>query len=350
MLQKDHQNRVPNEIQQQIADFERKEGFKSVLFEEEALRRGHQVRRLTFDTMVVTIENSELVFKDMNGPFSSAAMQEVCDNKFVARSFVRETGINVPLSSYIHLNHPSDFLKFTEEAGYPVVIKPNNLARGQGVFMNIDSDERLVSSLKKLSELVQTPHEKILIEKQYMGNDFRFFVVCGKVISVTKRARASVVGDGIHSVRELVDIKNDLRRKNRNLRDCPIPTDLKSFNRLVREGKSLEFIPSNEEVVVLRDESNISHGGDSIDFTDSVHQDYKKIAASAVQAFPGLHYAGVDVIAEDITQKPTSTNYVVTEVEFSPGPISMYPWKGQPRDMASPILDFYESCVKEGKL
>lgn len=51
------------------------------------------------------------------------------------------------------------------------------------------------------------------------------------------------------------------------------------------------------------------------------------------------------MIAEDITVEPTEDNHVVTEVEFSPGPLSMFPWEGPPRDMAGPILDFYEKTL-----
>ena len=49
------------------------------------------------------------------------------------------------------------------------------------------------------------------------------------------------------------------------------------------------------------------------------------------------------MILEDITEAPTPENHVVTEVEFSPGPVSMFPWSGEVRDMPGPILDFYES-------
>lgn len=332
-----------DDAQQKQADYERKEGFKSVLLEEEALRRGYPVRRLTFDTMIITIGNSDLLFKDMNGPSSSAAIQEICDNKYVARTLVSESGVNVPKSAYIRLNQTEDFIRFARQIEYPVVIKPNNLSRGEGVFLNIDSDEALEHHLAKIADLVPDPQENILIEKQYMGDDFRFFIVQNQVISVTKRARASVVGDGRHTIHELIKLKNEVRKQNRNLKECLIPTDCDVFNRLIREGKSPDAIPSDKEVVILRDESNISHGGDSIDYTDAVHPDYHEIALKTIQSIPGLHYAGLDIIAKDITEAPTKDNYVVTEVEFSPGPISMYPWEGEAREMAAPILDYYET-------
>jgi D-alanine-D-alanine ligase-like ATP-grasp enzyme len=108
-----------------------------------------------------------------------------------------------------------------------------------------------------------------------------------------------------------------------------------------RQGKSLEYVPSDGEVVVLRDESNLSAGGDSIDFTESAAIGFNDIAKKAIKAIPGLKYAGVDIITKDILQDPTDDNYVVTEVEFSPAPLSMFPLYGEPRDMAGSILDYY---------
>lgn len=236
--------------------------------------------------MILRLADSELLFKDMNGPSSSAAIQEVCDNKYSTRSLVSKSGVTVPKSSFIPLYQTTEFIHFAEKADYPVVIKPNNLARGQGVFINIDSEKLLKQQLDELASIVENSHEKVLIEKQYMGDDYRFFVLENKLISVTKRARANVTGDGKHTILELIEKKNRLREKNRYLRDCLIPTDITELNRLEREGKLLDYVPPKDERVVLRDESNIAQGGDCIDFTDQVHPDYHEIAIKTIQSIP----------------------------------------------------------------
>lgn len=334
-------------VEQMQKNWEYKEGLKSRLIEAEALKRGYPVRRLSFDTTILTIKGQACLFKDMNGPLSSAAMNEVVDNKYLARTLVKEQDISVPESMYIKISEQDKIKECVQRVGFPIVIKPNNLARGMGVFVNVNSDERLKECLTLISSIVGNEHEKILLEKQFIGDDYRLFVVDGRVIAVSKRARANVEGDGMHTIEELIEEKNKKRLLNPSMRDYLIPKDLTQLNRLNREGKALDFVPDEGEIVVLRDESNIANGGESIDYTDTAHPDFKDIAIRAVQAIPGLHYAGIDIIAKDITEQADTSNYVLTEVEFSPGPVSVFPWIGEPIDMAGPVIDFYEKRVSK---
>ena len=322
-------------------EFESREGLKSKLLEEAALKRGYTVRRLSFDTMILTIKGKDLLFRDMNGPLSSAAMMRVVDDKYAARSLIKDQGIRTPESTFIRIFERDDFRSFANKIGYPVVLKPNNLSRGEGVYTSIDSDESLDEHLEKISGLIGNETDRILIEKQFTGDDYRFFVVDGDVLAASKRARANVVGDGEHTVLELIQAKNRLRSKDRDLMNFLIPTDGSKLGRLYREGRTLDTIPDDGERIIIRDESNIASGGEGIDYTDTAHEKFKEIAVQAVQSIPGFQYGGVDIIAEDITRAPDPDNYVVTEVEFSPGPLSMFHWEGENRDMAKPILDFY---------
>ena len=329
------------ELEKAEEDYKLKEGMKSELLEEAAVKRGYKVERLNFDTMILTLNGKELLFRDMNGPLSSAAMMHIVDDKHHARGLVKKQNISTPESTYLRIFERDEFKAFAKKIGYPVVLKPNNLSRGEGVYTNIDSDESLDQNLDKISQLIGNETERILIEKQFIGDDYRFFVVDGEVLAVSKRARANVIGDGKHTVLELIQEKNKLRSQDRDLKHYLIPTDEGKLGRLYREGRTLETIPAEDEHVIIRDESNIASGGEGIDFTGTAHKGFKDIAVRAVQAIPGFHYGGVDIIADDITASPTSSNYVVTEVEFSPGPLSMFHWKGKDRDMANPVLDFY---------
>lgn len=332
------------EIEANRKAWEEKEGLKSSVIEAEAKKRGYHTVRLNFDTIIITIDNKPLLFRDMNGPLSSSAMNVLIDDKHLSRVLVKQAGLSVPESQDSRLRLEDQFIAFAERVGYPIVLKPNNLSRGMGVFTNIFDEEDLRNKLRKLADLIGTDTEKVLIEKQFIGEDYRFFVVDDEVIACTKRARANVVGDGKQSIRQLIDEKNKGRMRNRAMKDYPIPTDSKSLNRLAPQGLTLEDVPEKGVKVVLRDESNIANGGESIDFTKTCHPGFKDIARQSIKAIPGLRYAGLDIIAKDITQAPTEDNYVLTEIEFSPGPVSMFPWIGEPIDMAGPILDLY---VKE---
>lgn len=328
-------------IEKEEADFESREGLKSKLLEEAAALRGYKAERLGFDTMILTLEGKELLFRDMNGPLSSAAMMRIVDDKYQARQLIKRQGVTVPESTYLRIYERDEIKAFAHKVGYPVVLKPNDLSRGEGVYTNIASDEELDAHLDKIAGLIGSEFSKILIEKQFNGDDYRFFVVDGKVLAASKRARANVTGDGKHTVLELIEEKNRLRKQNRDLKEFLIPTDKEKLERLYREGRTLETVPEKGEYIVIRDESNIASGGDGIDFTDTAHAAFKDIAVRAIQSIPGFHYGGVDIITNDITIAPKTGDYVVTEVEFSPGPMSMFHWKGEQRDMANPVLDFY---------
>jgi len=181
----------------------------------------------------------------------------------------------------------------------------------------------------------------VLVEKHFEGNDFRAFVVGDKVVSVTQRKPANVVGDGLATVGELIERKNAIRSQNVYLCDHPIPTRLDSLDLLARAGLTMSHVPAPGQTVVLRSVCNLSAGGDSIDVTDEAHPGFIDIAIRAVRAIPGVEYAGVDLITPDITACPAAGNHIVSEVEHSPAMIAHFPLIGTRRDMAGAVLQHY---------
>lgn len=150
-----------------------------------------------------------------------------------------------------------------------------------------------------------------------------------------------MTGDGESTLAELIAAKNKVRTQNPYLRDYLIPTDPAELDRLPLYGWTLDHVPASGENVELRGASNLSAGGDSIDCTDVMHPDYRRIVTRAVRAIPGMEYAGVDVITPDITVAPTAENHVIGEVEYSPAPITHFPSQGPFRDMTGELLDYY---------
>ena len=120
-------NKKSEEItQQEWSEFEIREGLKSRLLEEEALKRGLKVSRLNFDKMIVSINSKDLLFKDMNGPLSSTAINEIVDNKYLARTLIQKSGVSTPQSSYLTINQKEAILEFVQSIGYPVVFLPSS--------------------------------------------------------------------------------------------------------------------------------------------------------------------------------------------------------------------------------
>jgi len=317
--------------------------LKSALIEESAIERGYTCHRLSPYVLMVEMAGCRMMFDQMNGPLSSFAGKMLCDRKHMARSLLAAEGFRVPRSRVLWSRYgcqgmdESAATEFVEQTGCPVVVKPLDSARGRGVTTHIQDLRAFRGAVK----LARTESRAVLVEEQFDGEDFRLFVVDGRVISATHRARANVVGDGKHTIHDLIKEKNHIRRQNRYLCGHPIPTDVASLSRMHREGLSIRNVPAKGERVVLRDQSNLSGGGDSIDVTDECHPDFKEIATRAISSIPGMRYAGVDILAHDIRGCPAADNHVIVEVEFSPAPIAHFPLVGKSRDMAGAILDFY---------
>jgi D-alanine-D-alanine ligase-like ATP-grasp enzyme len=364
-------------------------GPKSALIEHAAAVRGLAASRLSSIEVLIEAPGDaapSIFFHQMNGP-RSVGGRFYCDDKAVARNILRRAGLNVVTSRAFAPNELREGLRYAESIGYPVVVKPTDLARGMGVTANIqtpaalenawrharaansgwlDKGATVARALRETSgpkgarglsaraaaygDLIrqasstawQSRWRPVLVEKHFEGNDFRAFVVGDNMVSITQRKAANVVGDGVATVRELIERKNAARAQNASLYDCPIPTRLESLDVLAGAGLTLSHVPASGEVVVLRSASNLSAGGDSIDVTEQAHPGFIDVAIRAVRAIPGMPYAGVDLIAPDITAAPTATNYIVSEIEYSPCPtVAHFPLIGTPRDMAGAVLQYY---------
>lgn len=363
-------------------------GSKSALIEHTAITRGLDTTRWSTADVLIEVPGdagAPILFHEMNGPRSMGG-RFYCDEKTVAREVLRRAGLPVAVSHEFGPGELSAGLEYAQRIGYPVVVKPTNLARGVGVSANIRTPQEFVSAWRcarsahhgwlhvtaalarsvvearglrsvrdvpanaaAYRELIreagatawQRRWVPVLVEKHFRGNDFRVFVVGDDVISVTARKPANVIGDGVASIRELIERKNAIRAENAYLCDHPIPTTPELLDRLTSAGFTMSHIPAPCETVVLRSASNLSAGGDSIDVTEQTHPGFVDIAIRAVRAIPGLEYAGVDLITPDVTAPPTATNHIVGEVEFSPAMLAHFPLIGTPRDMAGAVLDYY---------
>ncbi|WP_142392681.1 hypothetical protein [Mycobacterium sp. 3519A] len=362
-------------------------GSKSALIEHAAAERGIAASRLSNSEVLIDVPGwgSSVYFHHMNGPRSIGG-RFYCDEKAVARDILRSAGLNVATSRAFAPHELEEGLQYAESIGYPVVVKPTNCARGTGVTANVQSPDALMSAWRRASaanfgwfdkaatiarSLCESPvpsggsgwkaqaaayrdairraasrawesrFRPVLVEKHFDGNDFRAFVVGDKVVSVTQRKRANVIGDGVATIRELIERKNAIRAGNAYLRDCPIPTRPDVLDLMSGAGLTTAHIPARDETVVLRSASNLSAGGDSIDVTDEAHPEFIDIAVKAVRAIPAVEYAGVDLITPDITAPPTAANHIVSEVEHSPAMLAHFPLVGAPRDMAGAVLQHY---------
>ncbi|MBM7095814.1 acylphosphatase [Bacillus sp. H-16] len=232
-----------------------------------------------------------------------------------------------------------EIIKYASEIGFPVVVKPTDGSFGRGVITNLLEEPELVQALHYLN--VQLGFNDIIIEQHVKGEDLRIYVVGDKVVGAIKRVPANVIGDGVNTIKGLIDLKNQERKKNPRLISCPIKIndDMKYF--INSNNYTFTSIPAKGELVYLTNKSNISIGGDPYDVLDEVSVIVKETAIAALNSVPGLVQGAVDLMVD---KEEGKYNDKVEVIELNPSAqigSLLFPIKGKSRDVPSAIIEYY---------
>lgn len=260
---------------------------------------------------------------------------ELAGNKNAAKALLADAGLPVPRGVVVRTAEQAAIE--AKRLRYPVVIKPLDGNHGRGVTTDVASEE----AARAAFELARQHSRVVIVERQLPGNDHRILVVAGKVVAVAERVPARVIGDGRHTVRQLIDIVNEDPRRGVGHEKVltRIKVDDAMLQLLAKEGRSLDTVPGAGEEVRLRDTANLSSGGTAVDRTDVIHPDNAAIAAQAAAAV-GLDVAGIDFLSPDIGRSVRETGGGIVEVNAAPGfRMHLQPSEGQRRNVARPVID-----------
>ncbi|HRI10701.1 MAG TPA: Mur ligase family protein, partial [Nannocystaceae bacterium] len=181
----------------------------------------------------------------------------------------------------------------------------------------------------------------VIVETYILGFDHRLLVVNGELIACAKRVPGHVVGDGVHTVTQLIDhVNSDPRRGIGHEKVLTrIELDYQARRLLDLKGYTPETVLAEGEVMYLRSTGNLSTGGTAIDLTDVVHPDNREMAIRAASAI-GLDIAGIDFITPDISRSYREIGGAICEVNAAPGfRMHVAPTEGRARDVAGPVMD-----------
>ena len=312
-----------------------------------AVARGIPFRRLTSGSLVQLgwgskarrIQAAEL---DM----TSAVAESIAQDKDLTKRLLHAAGVPVPLGRPV--TDVNDAWVVAEEVGLPVVVKPQDGNQGKGVVVNITTREGLEAAYKVASEF----SDEVMVERFLPGHDFRLLVVGGQLVAAARREPPQVLGDGQHTIRELVEIVNqDPRRgSGHGTALTKIRLDDIAVARIASEGLTPESIPAQGQRVVLRNNANLSTGGSATDVTDDVHPEVAARAIEAAQTI-GLHICGVDVVCETMLKPLEDQNGGIVEVNAAPGlRMHLAPSFGKPRNVGVPMVDELFTPGQDGRI
>ena len=262
----------------------------------------------------------------------------IMENKLVTKDILRENNIRVPKGKdYDNIDEAKkDFRLFKDEK---IVIKPKSTNFGLGI--SIFPGEYSREDYDKAVEIAFREDSSILIEEFMTGKEYRFLVIGEEVVGILHREPANVIGNGESTIEELVFEKNKDPLRGKGYKTPLEKIKLGEIEEMFLKNQGLSFksIPKNGEKIYLRENSNISTGGDSIDFTDKIHPSYKDVALKSAKAVKAL-ICGVDMVIDDIEEEAKEKNHGIIELNFNPAiHIHCFPYKGENRKAGEKILD-----------
>jgi len=280
-----------------------------------AVARNIPFRRLTDGSLVMFGWGSKQRRIQAAEVDSTGAIAEtIAQDKELTKRLLDAAGVPVPLGRAVI--DPDDAWAAALEIGLPVVLKPKDGNQGKGVTVNITSREQLDAAYVAASEF----RDDILVERYLPGNDFRLLVVGNKLVAAARRDPPQVIGDGVHTVRELVDTVNlDPRRGNGHSTSLTkIRFDDIALGSLAKQGMVAESVPTKGQRVILRNNANLSTGGAATDVTDDVHPEVAARAIAAAQMI-GLDICGVDLVCDSVLHPIEELGGGIVEVNAAPG-------------------------------
>ncbi|MGM1047348.1 MAG: bifunctional glutamate--cysteine ligase GshA/glutathione synthetase GshB [Bacillota bacterium] len=306
-----------------------------------AVKRGIKFKLVDRDENFVLLshgEHEEYVKQATKTSLDSYSTVLIMENKVVTKEVLKRHGIRVP-SGEAYRSLDEAISAYETYSGIPIVIKPKSTNFGLGI--TIFNREYSREDMKKAFEIAFTHDRTVLLEEFMTGKEYRFLVMGDEVVGVLHRVPANVVGDGVHTIEQLVKEKNKDPLRGRGYKTPLEKIQLGEAEEMFLKNHSMGWndIPQSGEVIYLRENSNISTGGDSIDFTDDIPNSYKDLAIQSAKA-AGATICGVDMMIDHIEEEATDTNYSIIEINFNPAiHIHGYPYIGKNRKADEKILD-----------
>ncbi|MFM6995474.1 MAG: cyanophycin synthetase [Limnohabitans sp.] len=275
---------------------------------------------------------------------TSAIAEGISRDKDMTKQLLAMCGVPVPEGQVV--DSPAAAWEAAQDIGLPVCIKPTDGNHARGV--SLDLRER--ADIEAAWQLADQEGSEVLVERFIPGDEHRLLVVGDQLVAANKGEHALVVGDGQHTVAELIELQINADPRRGEEEDFPLDTirlqdHPTSVLELQRQGLNADSVPAaGREVLVMRT-SNMIH-----DVTDQVHPEVAARVALAARIV-GLDIAGVDVVTPDIRRPLEETGGAVVEVNAGPGLLMhLKPATGQPRPVGQAIVNHLFAPRENGRI
>ena len=268
-----------------------------------------------FAGIFVKLAGKTYYFRHGFTPFNVGSSDNVTLNKYYINCLLSKAGFPVPKATIVSIKDRVNGVWSLPKLNYPIVAKPAlNTGCGLNVFCNIKNEPILVEYLNEFAE----KHKLILLEdfKQDLIS-YRVLVFFNKVIAVTQRDPASVVGDGKHTIFELINLENEKRNKITTVTLGDIIVDKEYETKLKEMNINLDYIPKLNEKIVLCYTCNSTRGGTMISLGKAICPENARLACQAAKLL-NLNLVGFDIVCENIMRPIQESRGFIIEANANP--------------------------------
>lgn len=322
-------------------DIEKAPGFRGKVLWQEAKRRGIPMQSFKvwgnyLDAYEVIVKGKKINFTGLPR-LSQGSAEWWLDDKAELKKMLQRAGVPTPRGG--GFSRFSPLLNLFRKLEKPVIIKPRLGSRGRHTTTNIWTEEDLKKayiSAKKLCHWV-------VMEEHLVGSVYRGTVIDGNLVGVLRGDPPRITGDGVHTIEQLVNIKNETRPKQIS----PVIINNAHLEFLSRAGHSLSEVLQKGTMIDLLEKVGISYGGSSAEVLDRTHPDTKNFLnlAGKVVEDPII---GFDFIIQDIERAPAEQKWGIIECNGTPFiNLHHFPVEGTPVNVASAVWDFVEKNISK---
>jgi D-alanine-D-alanine ligase-like ATP-grasp enzyme/acylphosphatase len=314
-----------------------RESINTLLIANELKARNYQVEWINKRIIRFRHKGRYLAFRETHAPYTSMVSVHVCVHKAITATLLRRAGLEVADGRTFFPDSLSEASAYASQLASPVVVKPQAGGKGKGVTVGVSGENAFIEAFK----FAGSAGGRVLVERQFEDCvEARFLVAGGRCVAVVGRRPPMVVGNGVDSVAQLIDARNQFRSANPHLRNRLIELNPHRISFISQQGYQLSDVPKPNHEIIIDLKAGFSTGADSFDLTDYVHPSFIEVAARGAAAVFDADPAGVDILVRDFRKPAVAGNYIICEINTVPGIGGHhFPVYGTPRNVASAIVD-----------
>ena len=303
---------------------------------DEAIARNIPYIRLNNQSLVqLGYGKNQVRFRATMTDKTSSIAVDLASNKDETKKMLEAAAI--PVAKGYCISEIEEVATVIEKIGFPLVFKPLDGNHGKGASINVKTATEAIAAFEHAKKYSRN----IIAEKFITGFDYRILVINHRFIAAALREPAHIIGDGVSSILQLIDIENTDPRRGYGHENVltEITIDRETYEELEKQHFTLESVLSIDQKCYLKGTANLSTGGTSTDITDIVHPSNIFIF-ERISRIIGLDICGVDIVATNLNEPLEVTGGVVLEVNAAPGfRMHLAPANGLARNVAAPVLD-----------